>query len=632
MKRNTKDFNLKRLLGASLAVAVAASGAIVNPVSASEGETATEYSSVEDENDVAKSDVAENDVAENDVEDDDTEESSVDGNIVEDNDVENNDDDETDIDETDIDDTDTEETEIDESDVAVALAGDVRVAEFKNGVTTCEIKLKDTNDTTGYGRYTDWQDCADYDVDDVVPYKMTATIAEDYEAYSKYKLNFHVTESEVFQFDTKSVKVYLDEINEDNLISSDKYEVITEATKLEDGAKFNVKFDDLKTIEGIKGGSQIIITYNSTLGISEDWLYPVIGYNISYGAYGNPTSLYVEYSNNPNDVKSVAKSSKDRVTVLSYSVVVSKVDGSNKPLEGAEFTLYKKVNGEYVENNDVHNVEPLNFWTNNSTKFVWYGLDDGEYKLVETKTPEGYNNSDDIVFTIMANHGTSSGEPRLNKLMESSNKFTIKAQFDREVYSDGGYVTKHYDAYDGYLTTNVVNTKATDNSGEGDSGTNEDPATPENPATPEDPATPENPVTPENPATPENPVTPEKPATPENPVTPEKPSTTPNTGTTQNPDTTENPETTQTSSSTTTVSSDNSVSEIVTIIDEPVPLATAPIAATPTTDLVAIIDEEVPLASMPSTGDNSKNPTPFAAAGVIAIMAAFFVGKKRKQD
>jgi LPXTG-motif cell wall-anchored protein len=283
-------------------------------------------------------------------------------------------------------------------------------------------------------------------------------------------------------------------------------------------------------------------------------------------------------------------------------VVISKVDGSNKPLEGAEFTLYKKVNGEYVENNDVHNVEPLNFWTNNSTKFVWYGLDDGEYKLVETKTPEGYNNSDDIVFTITANHDTSSDEPRLNKLVESSNKFTIKAQFDREVYSDGGYVTKHYDAYDGYLTTNVVNTKATDNSGEGDSGTSEDPATAENPVTPE------------------------------NPATPEKPSTTPNTGTTQNPDTTENTETTQTSSSTTTVSSDNSVSEIVTIIDEPVPLATAPIAATPTTDLVAIIDEEVPLASMPSTGDNSKNPTPFAAAGVIAIMAAFFVGKRRKQD
>jgi LPXTG-motif cell wall-anchored protein len=35
---------------------------------------------------------------------------------------------------------------------------------------------------------------------------------------------------------------------------------------------------------------------------------------------------------------------------------------------------------------------------------------------------------------------------------------------------------------------------------------------------------------------------------------------------------------------------------------------------------------------MPTTGDNSKNPYPFAAAGILAMMGAFFLGRRYKRE
>ena len=50
------------------------------------------------------------------------------------------------------------------------------------------------------------------------------------------------------------------------------------------------------------------------------------------------------------------------------------------------------------------------------TQFVWTGLDDGDYKLVETTTPAGYNTIDPIEFTITAEHDVLSDNPALKDL------------------------------------------------------------------------------------------------------------------------------------------------------------------------------------------------------------------------
>lgn len=57
------------------------------------------------------------------------------------------------------------------------------------------------------------------------------------------------------------------------------------------------------------------------------------------------------------------------------------------------------------------------------TTFTWSGLDDGDYKLVETTTPSGYNTIPDIEFTITATHDVSSDNPTLISL-SGGDKFT----------------------------------------------------------------------------------------------------------------------------------------------------------------------------------------------------------------
>ena len=55
------------------------------------------------------------------------------------------------------------------------------VANVKADVPSVEKKVKDTNDTTGVT--TDWQDSADYDIGDDVPFQLTATLANNIESY-----------------------------------------------------------------------------------------------------------------------------------------------------------------------------------------------------------------------------------------------------------------------------------------------------------------------------------------------------------------------------------------------------------------------------------------------------------------
>ena len=57
------------------------------------------------------------------------------------------------------------------------------------------------------------------------------------------------------------------------------------------------------------------------------------------------------------------------------------------------------------------------------TTFTWSGLDVGDYKMVETTTPSGYNTIPDIEFTITATHDVSSDNPTLISL-SGGDKFT----------------------------------------------------------------------------------------------------------------------------------------------------------------------------------------------------------------
>ena len=303
----------------------------------------------------------------------------------------------------------------------------------KSEKPTSEKKVKDTNDTTGVT--TGWQDLADWDIGDKVPFQLKGTVAADYDKYTVYKMTFHDHESKGLTLIKDSVEVYVDS---NKVTDNTKYEVVTE--HLGDNCTFEVRFANLKNISDVKADSVITVEYKSEL--NKDAVI---------GSLGNPNEMYMEFSNNPNDDQGgeTGKTPVDKVIVFTYKTIVNKVDPEGQPLQGAEFTLEKKVGDEWIEKAVVKNTE--------GTTFTFTGLDDGLYRLTETKTPSEYNtmNPNPLEFEITATHEEIAGELKL----------TLKGNVTT------GEVSFAEDLENGSLTANVVNHKGSDLPSTGGMGT-----------------------------------------------------------------------------------------------------------------------------------------------------------------
>lgn len=262
--------------------------------------------------------------------------------------------------------------------------------EPKAKTVTSYKKVKDTDDTAG--TTTDWQDSADYDIGDTINFQLTGTVTEKYDQYTKYEYIFHDEESPGLTFDKGSVKVYVDGTQ----ITSG-FTIVEKPSCKHENCTFEIRFDNLKDIDAVHAESVITVEYKSTLNESAN-----------IGSKGNPNIMYLEYSNNPNS-NGTGTTEKDKVTVFTYQVVVNKVDENNKALNGASFELFKNVGGEWESKGVVGD-------KTTTSSFTWTGLDDGEYKLEETKTPAGYNSIDPIKFTITADHEIKSADPALKSL------------------------------------------------------------------------------------------------------------------------------------------------------------------------------------------------------------------------
>lgn len=146
------------------------------------------------------------------------------------------------------------------------------------------------------------------------------------------------------------------------------------------------------------------------------------------------------------------KHQKDKNIVFTYKVVANKVDENGDPLTGAAFELFK-----HIKNSDgsmawvsrgvvgaIKNVDGT--YTADSKKpttFSWERLDDGEYKIVEVLTPDGYNKIEDQIFTVTAEHDIVSDNPELTRLSGNA--------------ADGSIITFTSDKTKGSLTTEIEN-------------------------------------------------------------------------------------------------------------------------------------------------------------------------------
>lgn len=309
----------------------------------------------------------------------------------------------------------------------------------KSDVPSVEKKVQEDdkyNQDGGYGQ--GYNDVADWNIGDAVPFKLIGTIPE-MDGYDTYKYIFHDTLSNGLTLNADSVKVYVaDSKNADlssltSLTAGEDYTLIT--SPAESHCSFEVSFTDLKSVEGAVSGKYIIVAYTATLNESAE-----------IGLDGNPNEVYLEFSNNPansgDGEHDTDETPKDEVIVFTYELDTTKVDGADTEttLKDAQFVLLNS-DGTKVAKIDENNkfdgwvdlptgtggTITYEDWTtyNNTYKviltsdvdglFKVIGLDDGTYKLREIKAPDGYNllpNDVEVVITATTTNGQNwAGEP-----------------------------------------------------------------------------------------------------------------------------------------------------------------------------------------------------------------------------
>ncbi len=290
---------------------------------------------------------------------------------------------------------------------------------LKSDVPTVEKKVQEDDKYKQDGDYGNgYNDVADWNIGDNVPFKLIGTIPE-MDGYDTYKYIFHDTMSKGLTLNEDSIQVYVVNAKNTSLDSAkaltvnEDYTLTTSA--LSDKCSFEVSFADLKKVEGATKGSYIIVSYTA-----------ILNENAEIGLPGNPNEVYLEFSNNPaesgeGDTDNTGKTPEDKVIVFTYELDTTKVDGTNTniTLKDAEFVLLNKdgnkvanvdsttgkfkgwvdlpsgtgtnseiVYSDWTEKNETTNVI---LKSDDNGLFKVIGLDDGDYKLREIKAPDGYN-------------------------------------------------------------------------------------------------------------------------------------------------------------------------------------------------------------------------------------------------
>lgn len=256
-------------------------------------------------------------------------------------------------------------------------------------------------DATGQKTDADYNDVADYNIGDAVPFKLYGTMPSTIEDYSKYKYVFHDTLSK--QFDAPAAGNVSVKIDGTDAVGANVNVDSTTNT-------ITVTFDDIKAENTITKSSVVTVEYNAVLNSNA-----VIGLN------GQENEVYLTYSNNPNwtgegTPEDSGKTPEDKVIVFTYELDVTKYLGDEKTtanategtkagfkLGNANGTKWATVDENLRITGWVDDVAAATEVTTDATGiFKFVGLDDGTYTLRETTTPTGYNTMADLNLTIDA--------------------------------------------------------------------------------------------------------------------------------------------------------------------------------------------------------------------------------------
>lgn len=294
-------------------------------------------------------------------------------------------------------------------------------------------------------------------IGDTVTYKLTSKVP-DMTGYEKYYFIIHDTLSKGLTYDASKAQLTV-KIGDDVLDATDDYTATATPVTDKDGnetggTELKIVFKNfIQYKDNTVDKRDIVVTYNAIL--NEEANIGTANPNTVKLEYSNDPNFTYKGEDEPNpdepdDNEPTGKTPEQVVETFTTGLTITKVGEDGKtPLAGAEFTLegegmnivlvkeekftadvdgtwYKLKNGTYTEtaptgNDDKYDSTTIKYKReevvtakgigkkeetvkgivdNEKGTLTFTGLGAGTYTLTETKTPEGYNTIEPIIFTI----------------------------------------------------------------------------------------------------------------------------------------------------------------------------------------------------------------------------------------
>lgn len=330
------------------------------------------------------------------------------------------------------------------SPIFAIVGGDPVVVTEKTSIPTVDKQILD--DTAGTdaanAKESNWKNSGDAWIGQDIDYRLTGHVADNIASYDTYYYEFQDTLSKGLKVVKNSdgspngLHVYIVDNGSKKEVTPDADKGYTATVTPGETELLKVTFKNLKTVQTTKGepievgaASKVVVTYKAQLTS-----------DVEYKAGGTTNEVKLIYSNNPmTDDKGTSES--DKVTDYVFGLDVTKTDADSNNTN-AKLVARFKVKMTKVKNSDIPGggkwltqeggltseaSEAGVFATENDNKVFIPGLVEGEYQIIESEAPAGYNTIDPFTITVAPEYDSTGTLETLN-VTSSSDMATAKTE------------------------------------------------------------------------------------------------------------------------------------------------------------------------------------------------------------
>lgn len=328
------------------------------------------------------------------------------------------------------------------SPIFAIVGGDPVVVTEKTSIPTVEKKILDDTAGTDATNEENWKNSGDAWIGQEIDYRLTGHVADNIASYNTYYYEFQDTLSKGLKVVKNSdgspngLHVYIVDNGSKKEVTPDADKGYTATVTPGETELLNVSFKNLKTVQTAKGepievgaASKVVVTYKAQLTS-----------DVEYKAVGTTNEVNLVYSNNPmTDDKGTSES--DKVTDYVFGLAVTKADADPKNTN-AQLVARFKVKMTKVKDTDIPGGgkwltqeggltseagKAGVFATENNNEVFIPGLVEGEYQIIESEAPAGYNTIDPFTITVMPKYNSTGTLEQLD-VKSSSNMVVAKTE------------------------------------------------------------------------------------------------------------------------------------------------------------------------------------------------------------